>query len=277
MQPRRSLVYTAKRMSSPDFSQRYGPVALVTGAAHGIGRGFAQGLARRATPLLLVDMDAEGLESTAKTLREDHGATVETLVANLSVRAELDHVCEVGLERGVGLLVNNAGYGHRGSFLGIDLEDHLDVLDVNIRALVVLTHRLAPAMAERGRGGIIFTASTASLIAMPGVTNYAATKAFVKSLSDGLHGELHDKGIDVVALMPGLTRGRGTTAGLSEAEIRALPAMDPGPVAEAALAALGKRFWVVPGWKNRLQKLIYDLLPRGPIVRRRGRQFDSKT
>lgn len=253
------------------FADRYGPTALVTGAANGIGRGFAEGLATRVPSLLLVDIDAEGLDATARALGQAHDVGIETLVADLGQLSELGRVCETALAREVGLLVNNAGFGFTGSFLGRDLQDHLDVLDVNIRAKLVLSHRLAPAMVDRGRGGIIFTASIASILGAPGVGHYAATKAYIRGLSECLYGELHAKGVDVIALMPGLTRSKGVTAGLSDEEIRALPAMDPGPVAQAALDALGRRPWVIPGFKNRLKGFLMRHAPRGPLLRRMGR------
>jgi short-subunit dehydrogenase len=260
---------------SPPFPERYGPLALVTGAANGIGRGFAEGIARRGLSLLLVDYDVEALEATAKALRESHDVAVETLVADLTSLQELDRVCEVGLSQEVGLLVNNAGRGTQGPFLSIDLEDHLGVLDVNTRAPLVLSHRLIPAMCERGRGGVIFTASMASFLGAPYVGHYAATKAYDKSLAEALYGELHTQGIDVVALCPGLTRTKSVTAGMSEAEARALPAMDRGPVAEVALAALGRRPWVVPGFQNRLRAMALRFLPRGIVLRKMGSRLRS--
>ena len=258
-----------------DFATRYGPTALVTGAAHGIGRGFAEGLGRRGVSMLLVDRDADALETAAAELRERYGLSVETLVADLSDLAELDRVCEVALERELGLLVNNAGIGNSAAFLDIDLADHLAVLDLNIRACLVLTHRLAPGMCARGHGGVIFTSSASALIGAPGVAHYAATKVYERHLAEALYGELHGQGVDVLALMPGLTRTRQVNETLSEEHIAKRWPMEPGPVAEAALAHLGKRRFVIPGIANRLQALVLLLLPRGPLVRRMGRAATS--
>jgi short-subunit dehydrogenase len=220
--------------------------------------------------LLLVDYDVEALEATAKSLRESHEVAVETLVADLRSLDELDRVCDAALAREVGLLVNNAGIGHHAPFLEIELADHLSGIHVNARAPLVLSHRIIPGMCERGRGGVIFTASMAALLGAPFVGQYAATKAYDKSLAEALYGELHDRGIDVVALCPGLTRTKSVTAGMSEVEARALPAMDPGQVAEVALSALGRRPSVVPGLRNRLRALGLRFLPRGPLLRRMG-------
>jgi short-subunit dehydrogenase len=254
---------------------KYGPTAMVTGAANGIGRGFAEGLARRGLALVLVDIDEAGLEATARAIRETQRTSVETLVADLSSQADLDRVCEAGLSSEVGLLVNNAGIGHDSAFLEVELADHLLALDVNVRSCLVLTHRLAPAMCVRGRGGLIFTSSMAALVGAPGVAHYAATKAYERHLAEALYGELHGQGVDVLALMPGLTRTRQVTMGLSEEAIAAMPAMDPGPVAEAAIEALGKKRFVIPGLRNRLQAFLFPRIPRGPLLRKMGSDLRS--
>lgn len=251
------------------FLDRYGPLALVTGGANGIGRGFAERLAQRGLSLLLVDYDVEALEATAKALRAS-GAEVETLVADLASLEELDRVCEVALSREVGLLVNNAGIGHNAAFLEIDLADHLSGLHVNARAPLVLSHRIIPAMVERGRGGVVFTASMAAILGGPYVGQYAATKAYDKGLAEALYGEFHAKGVDVVALCPGLTRTKSVTRGMSKAQAQALDAMDPAPVAEVALRALGRKPSVVPGFGNRVRAAMLGVLPRGPLLRRMG-------
>jgi short-subunit dehydrogenase len=255
---------------SEDFAAKYGPMALVTGAAYGIGRGFAEGLGRRGVSLLLVDVEGEALEATAGALRDEFSVSVETLVADLSDLSEVNRVCDVALEREVGLLVNNAGIGASGAFLDIPLDDHLAGIEINIRACVVLTHRLMPPMCERGRGGLIFTSSMSALIGAPGVAQYAATKVYERNLAEALYGELHSKGIDVLALLPGMTRTRQTTENMTEEEMESRFPMDPGPVAELALAGLGKKRSVVPGWINQLQAMVITRLPRGLLLRKLG-------
>ena len=259
-----------------DFDARYGPTALVTGAANGIGRAFAFGLARRGLSLLLVDVDEQGLEGTAREVRESAGVAVEVCVADLSDRAELEGVGDLSRSFEIGLLVNNAGIGHSAAFLEIPLADHLQALDVNVAAALVLTHRFAPAMCERGQGGLIFTSSMSALVGPPGVAQYASTKVYLRHLAEALYGELHVDGVDVLALLPGLTRTKSVTAGMTPEQIEKLPAMKPEPVAEAALAALGKRRFVVPGFVNKLQAVVFPRLPRGPLLRRLGRDLTNR-
>jgi short-subunit dehydrogenase len=258
-----------------NFAKTYGPVALVTGAAHGIGRGFAEGLGRRGVSMLLVDRDAAGLEATAAGLREQYRVPIETCVADLSDLAEVDRVCELALEQDLGLLINNAGVGNSGAFLDIDLADHLTGLDVNIRACLVLTHRLTPGLCARGHGGVIFTSSMSALVGAPGVAHYAATKVYERHLAEALYGELHGQGVDVLALMPGMTRTRQVTESMTEEEMAKRWPMEPGPVAEAALEALGKKRFVIPGFVNRLQARVFTRLPRGPLLRWMGKALSS--
>jgi uncharacterized protein len=258
------------------FLSKYGPCAMVTGAGNGIGRGFAEGLARRGLATILVDIDEAGLDDTAKAIRDGHGTSVETLVADLSVPEELERVCAAGLAADLGLLVNNAGIGHRDAFLDVALDDHLLALDVNIRAFLVLTHRLAPPMCIRRRGGLIFTSSMSAFLGPPGVAHYAATKVYARNLAEALYGELHSQGVDVLALLPGLTRTRQVTKGLSDEAVAALHAMEPAPVAEAALRGLGKKRVVVPGFKNQLQAFFMPRLPRGALLRKLGRDVTAR-
>lgn len=261
---------------SRNFDTRYGPTALVTGAANGIGRAFAFGLARRGLSLLLVDVDAEALGATAEAIRGEAGVSVDTCVADLSDSAELDRVCEVARSAEIGLLVNNAGIGHSAAFLEIPLEEHLKALDVNVRASLVLTHRLAPAMCERERGGLIFTSSMSALVGPPGVAQYASTKAYLRQLAEALYGELFAKGIDVLALLPGLTRTKQVMQQMSAEAAQAMPAMDPESVAEAAINALGKKRYVIPGFANKLQAVVFPRLPRGILLRRLGRDLTNR-
>ena len=254
------------------FAAQYGPTALITGAANGIGRGFAERLAHRRVATLLIDIDEEALEKTAEELRLRHDSPVETLVADLSIRSELERVAHLGLQREIGLLVNNAGIGHNKPFLQIPLEDHLSALDVNIGSFLVLTHRLTPAMCERGRGGLIFTSSMSALVGGPGIAHYSATKAYGRHLAEALYGELHARGVDVLALMPGLTRTRQVSEGYTQAELDAQHPMEPEVVAESALPALGRKRSVVPGLMNRLQAWAFVRLPRGPLLRAMGRK-----
>ncbi|MGH1503374.1 MAG: SDR family NAD(P)-dependent oxidoreductase [Acidimicrobiales bacterium] len=177
--------------------------ALVTGASSGIGRELARLLAEDHTDLVVVARDAARLEALADEL----DAEVEVLTADLADPAQLASV-EARLrddERPIDLLVNNAGYGGGHSFVDTDLEYEMGVVQVNIVALMRLTHVAGATMAERGRGGILNVSSLAGDLVAPESAVYSATKAFVTSFTESIHQELAPRGVTVTALCPGLT------------------------------------------------------------------------
>ena len=179
--------------------------ALVTGATAGIGREFAQQLAARGDDLVLVARDVERLEELAAELRRTRGIQVEILPADLSDRAATARVAErlADPDRPVDVLVNNAGFGMKQSFLVNDLADEEGMFDVLCRAVLVLSHAAGRAMKSRGRGQIINVSSVAGWIASG---TYSAAKSWVTVFTEGLAGELAGSGVTVTALCPGFVR-----------------------------------------------------------------------
>lgn len=178
--------------------------ALVTGATAGIGAGFVEALGARGNDLILVARDTERLEQTAQPWRAA-GLDVEVLAADLSDREGMARV-EARLaeaDRPVDVLVNNAGFGLRQSFVGGELDAEQAMLDVLVTAVLRLTHAAVPGMVARGRGSIINVSSVAGWI--PGGT-YSAAKAWVTSFTEGLSMELQGTGVHAVAVCPGYTR-----------------------------------------------------------------------
>ncbi len=241
--------------------------ALVTGASAGIGRAFAERLAREGTDLVLVARDRVRLEELAAGLRTRHGVAVEVLVADLSDRVATSRVC-ARLEdhvRPVDLLVNNAGFGLNGSFLDNDLADEEAGLDVMVRAVMLTCHAAGRAMRQRGRGAILNVSSVASFIANG---SYSAEKAFVTVFTEGLAGELAGTGVTATALCPGFTRTEfHARAGIL---ISALPDslwLDADDVVPQALtdAARGKVV-SVPGLQWKVITAGVRVLPR-PLLR----------
>jgi short-subunit dehydrogenase len=180
------------------------PTALVTGASAGIGREFAVQLAARGHDLVLVARDRARLDAVAAELTSRYAVAAEVLVADLSDRAALQTVADRVADRGrpVDVLVNNAGYGQRRSFLRNDLAAEEAAFDVLTRAVLVLSHAAGVAMRERGRGRIINVSSVAGFIASG---SYSAAKAWVTTFSEGLASELAGTGVTVTALCPGFT------------------------------------------------------------------------
>jgi short-subunit dehydrogenase len=184
------------------------PVALITGASAGIGLEFARQLAGRGYDLILTARRRDRLDDLASRLRAEHGGLrAEVIVADLTDAAAPQQIfAEVArLEMNVDLLVNNAGFGTHGRFETLPPERERGEIAVNVAALVALTHAFLPAMLERGHGGVINVASTASFQPVPYMAVYGATKAFVRSFSEALHEEVGARGVRVLALCPGPT------------------------------------------------------------------------
>jgi uncharacterized protein len=179
--------------------------ALVTGGTAGIGAAFARGLAARGDDLVLVARDGERLASTAADLSARHGISVETLVADLSERADVEKVAARLTDPAAPIdrLVNNAGFGMPVRLTAEDLQLHERGIDVMIRAVLELAGAAGRVMKQRGSGSIINVSSTAGYVAMGG---YSAIKAWVTCYTEGLAVELAGSGVRVTALQPGWVR-----------------------------------------------------------------------
>ncbi|WP_433477738.1 SDR family NAD(P)-dependent oxidoreductase [Spirillospora sp. CA-142024] len=180
--------------------------ALVTGASSGIGESFARLLAARGTDLVIVARRADLLDGLARELVERYRVAVEVLAADLADPAQRVEVEGRLRAEPVELLVNNAGYGAFGAFAELPLDDHLAQIELNVDAVVRLTHAVLPGMIARGRGGVLNVASMAGFTPSPGSATYGATKAYVAAFSESLHSEVAGKGVHVTALCPGFTR-----------------------------------------------------------------------
>jgi hypothetical protein len=243
--------------------------ALVTGASSGIGATFARALRARGERLVLVARRADRLEALVRELGgEDWAVALPADLSTSDVAARLrDEVARRGFE--IDLLVNNAGLGHTAPFVDQSPEVVRAMLDVNVRAVVELTHAFLPGMLERRRGRIVNVASNAAFQPVPFLTIYAATKAFVLSFTEGLAEELKGSGVQVQALCPGLTRTEflevaGTHDGLA---VTRTPMLTAEEVVETSLGALDRgQLRVITGLTNRLgvfaQRFLPSSLPR---------------
>ena len=258
MQPRPYALGNTELTFMSAFKELYGPWALVTGASAGIGAEFAKQLSSHGLNLVLIARRRQKLEELARELQAKNRIQVRILALDLSQPDFLPPILAStnGLE--IGLLVNNAGFGIAGGFLDHDLERELDLLAVNCRAPLILTHAFGREMAQRKRGAIIFVSSVSAFIATPFEATYAASKVYELYLSDALGYELRNKGVQVLALCPGST----DTEFHEIAGSPAVAAMPVEPVVRLALRNLGKKLVAIPGWHNRLLVYTLKLTPR---------------
>jgi len=242
-----------------DLLAAYGGWALVTGASSGIGEAYADALAARGFPLLLVARRAEKLEDVAARARTT-GVEAVVVAADLTQPGAVDRIAEAAGDREIGLVVANAGFGWSGRFAEAQETEYVRMVQLNCTHVVALVRRFLPPMLRRGRGGVIVVSSVAGFQPTPWFTVYGATKAFDLALAEGLWHELRGTGVEVQALCPGATR--------TEFAVRAHPGRppegaDPRGVVESSLRRLGGGPSAVTGFGNRVTAMLHRFLPRG--------------
>lgn len=247
--------------------------ALITGASAGIGTAFAQELAVRKTDLVLLARSETKLQQLAQQLQDQHGIRAEVIVQDLTAPAAGATVFDIVKQKGlnIDLLINNAGFGQYGAFVDLDRAKQLQMIQLNVLALVDLTHQFLPQMRQRGHGSIINLASTAAFQPMPYFSIYAATKAFVLSFSEAIWAENRDYGVHVLAVCPGPT----DTDFFQEADFPSALAKQAAQnftpkevVVRETLAALEKQeSTIIPGGiSNQILANLPRVLPRQTVV-----------
>lgn len=181
--------------------------ALITGASSGIGAAFARELATRKTNLVLVARSQDKLQQLAEQLKEQFQINTQIIVQDLSqpgaAQTLYDAIAQQDMT--IDLLINNAGFGDYGKFLDRELSKQIEMIQLNITALVELTYLFLPAMKQRQSGAIVNVSSIAGFQPLPYMSVYAASKAFVLSFSEALWAENKDSGVRILALCPGAT------------------------------------------------------------------------
>ena len=246
--------------------------ALITGASAGIGAVFARELAARKTNLVLVARSEDKLKQIASQLRSQHNIQVDIIVQDLTAADAAKNVFEAVSQKGltIDLLINNAGFGDYGAFAELDGERQIKIVQLNILALVDLTHKFLPGMRQRRSGGIINLASTAAFQPMPYFSVYAASKAFVLSFSEALWAENRSYQVRILAVCPGPTDTKFFQDAKFPPSLEKLAAQNytsPQEVVRESLHALEKNHSsVVPGIKNQLQVILPRFVPRSAIA-----------
>lgn len=250
---------------------QYGPWAVVTGASDGIGEAVAQRAAAEGFNVLLAARSEAKLTALADEVRRVHGIQARVVPVDLSHPQGVATLLGSADDLDVGLAVLAAGFATGGDFLRSPASDELEMIAVNVTAVTALTHAFSRRMAERGRGGIVLFGSLLGWGGVPGEANYAATKAYVLTLAEGLHRELKQRGIDVLAVAPGpVHTGFADRAGMTMRF-----AATPEVVANATWAALGRKTTVVPGALAKVLTAAVKSVPRGPRSAILGRVMAS--
>ncbi|MGK7924061.1 MAG: SDR family NAD(P)-dependent oxidoreductase [Spirulina sp.] len=253
--------------------------ALITGATSGIGKTFADRLAAKSFDLVLLGRNETRLEAIAQDLRQKTSIRVETIVLDLNepnAGAQIFNAVQQW-DLAIDWLINNAGIGDYGPFETSDRDRQLEIVRLNILALVDLTHCFLPPMLERRSGVIINVGSIASFQPMPYWATYSASKAFVLSFSEALRGEVRDRGVKVLALCPGPTKTSFFEGANfpQETQSMGLPLTDTDTVVRQAIAAIEADEQTIVGGSP-LLNLVVNLqrfLPREWMVELLTQQF----
>ena len=257
------------------------PVAVVTGASSGLGAIFAQRLAERGFNLVLTGRDPDRLEEVRRrVVAGTQGCAVTLVTADLATGDGVLTLLRELDEQPVDLLVNNAGFGTYGSFDQSDAAREMDIIGVDVAALVRLTRAVLPGMVERGRGGVLNVASTIAFQPAPYQATYGAAKAFVLSFSQALWQETRHRGVTVTVLCPGPTKtGFVDALKSATASNTAVYARlgQPAPVVDAGLRALDRGAPVaVPGLRNQAIAFLPRIAPRRFVTSMSGRVLTPK-
>lgn len=261
-----------------------GQAALVTGASAGIGMELAECFAKDGYDIIVAARSEAPLNALADRLARECNVRAVAIPADIGQPGGGAKLANEIKSRGlsVDVLVNNAGYGLSGAFEELSAESQLGMIDLNIRALVELTHIFYPEMLKKKRGGILNVASTAAFQPGPYMTVYYATKAFVLSFSEALWEEARGTGVKVSALCPGPTESKfhdraGTT------KVRA--SKIAGMMTSAAVARIGYdafqagRRVVISGGMNAFMARLVPFLPRRTVlglVRSLNRRYSDR-
>jgi uncharacterized protein len=241
------------------------PLALVTGASSGIGLELARQFVQHGFDVVITAEDQE--LATAEAALAGNGAEVRAVRANLSTYDGVERLwwAVAGIGRPLDAVALNAGIGVNGDFTrDVPLEDDLELLAVNVTAVVHLAKRVLPAMVERGAGKVLVTSSVAATMPGPYYATYAASKAFLQSFAQAIRFELKDTGVTVTALQPGPTDTEFfERAGMEDTKVAEAGKDDPAKVAAQGFEALmaGKDHVIAGSPKNKAQVAGAKLLP----------------
>ncbi|MEM9888538.1 MAG: SDR family NAD(P)-dependent oxidoreductase [Bacteroidota bacterium] len=245
------------------LQSKYGNWALVTGASSGIGKELTQQLASAGFNLVIAARRKGVLYEIAADLQAAYPIKVHTVAGDLSQQPEVENLIEAVREIPLGLAILNAGFGTSGKFIESDIDKEVNMLDLNCRSLLMLSHHFAQQFAKKQKGGIILLSSLVGFQGVPNAANYAATKAYVQSLGEALAVELKPHKVDVLCAAPGPVN----TSFSERANMQMGNVLKPEDIGVPILKALGRKTTVLPGTLTKILTYSLRTVPRWAKVK----------
>lgn len=240
------------------LKSKYGNLVLITGASSGIGKALAEQFAAAGFDLIITARSEKVLEQMRSDYEAKYKIKVRVVAGDHSNASDVDALKRVTSELQVGIAIINAGYGNTGAFLNTTVDAELNMVDLNVRSLLSLSHHFAKQFALQKRGALVLLSSMVSFQGVPYMANYSATKAYVQALAEALHFELESKGVDVLSVAPGpVDTGFSDRARISMSNMATSES-----VAKNIIAAIGNKQTVYPAFNAKMMRLGLSLLPR---------------
>ncbi len=256
------------------FKKNYHEWVLITGATSGIGRELAIKFGEAGFKLVITGRREQELEALSTHLFDEYGTESIPIKGDLSTIEDVDILLKETDHLNIGIAVLNAGFGTSGKFINADLKQEMNMLDLNCKAVLIMAHHFANKMKSQSKkGAIVFLSSMVAFQGVPNAANYAATKAYVQSLSEALAIELKEEGIDVLAAAPGPVES-GFSA---RANMKMNMSLKPEDVGVPIIEAIGRKTSILPGFLTKV--LVYNLrmTPRWGKIRIMGKVMSGFT
>lgn len=237
-------------MNKSNFLKKYGSWAIVTGATDGLGKQFAIQLAEIGFNLVVVARRKNLLDDLSKSLNKTYKVDCIAIDLDLSANDSVSVLYEKTNHLDIGLIVAAAGFGTSSNLIEADLKVEKQLIDLNCRSLMEISHVFGKKLAAKKKGGLILISSLLGFNGAFGTANYAASKAYVQALGEGLYFELKKHHVDVLTVAPApVNTGFAAAAGM-----KFNVALKPENVVRESLASLGKKITLLPGF---LSKFLY--------------------